>query len=386
MKRIISSAVLMALVSLNSVAQRPVQRESFPEGSYSPVTNINRNGYPRVLSDNSVSFRVNAPQAQRVQIDLGGRKYDMQKSDAGQWTVTTAPQVPGFHYYSLVVDGVAASDPASYTFYGTSRVSSAIEIAEKGMDDFEIQDVPHGQVRKLNYFSKVDNAWRPICVYTPAGYDQSKDSYPVIYIQHGGGEDHTGWMEQGRVANIMDNLIAQGKAVPMIVVSANSNLSNGGGGGYSWTGMQPFLKEMTENVIPFIDKNFRTKADRKHRAICGLSMGGGQSFYVGLRSPEVFANVGVFSTGMFGGIQQANGFDLEKEVPGMISDTKNFNKNLDHFLITCGEQDQRIEHNKNIVAKMQAAGVNVEFKSFPGDHEWQPWRKSLHAFAQMLFK
>lgn len=384
MKKTVLFAALVATCVISS-AQRPMQREPMPEGSYSPVTNINRNSYPRVLSDNSVSFRVNAPQANLVQIDLGGRKYDMTKSDNGQWSVTTAPQVPGFHYYSLVIDGVSVSDPASYTFYGTSRVSSAIDIMEKGMDDFEIQDVPHGKVSKLNYFSKVDNAWRPVCVYTPAGYDQSKDSYPVIYIQHGGGEDHTGWMEQGRVANIMDNLIAQGKAVPMIVVSANSNLA-GGGGGYSWTGMQPFLKEMTENVIPFIDKTFRTKADAKHRAICGLSMGGGQSFYVGLRSPEYFANVGVFSTGMFGGIQQANSFDLEKEVPGMITDTKSFNKNLDVFFITCGEQDQRIEHNKNIVAKMKAAGVNVEFKSFPGDHEWQPWRKSLHAFAQMLFK
>lgn len=360
-------------------------RSAFPDGSYSPVTNINRNGYPRVLEDGSVMFRVNAPAANQVQIDLGGRKYDMEKVQGGAWTITTAPQIPGFHYYSLIVDGVSTSDPASYTFYGCSRVSSAIEIKEDGMDDFEVQDVPHGQVRTLYYYSHLEKEWRPICVYTPAGYEKGRKRYPVIYIQHGGGEDHTGWMQQGRVANIMDNLIASGRAVPMIVVSPNSNITRGGGG-YSRTGMQPYLDEMATQIIPFIDKTFRTKADARHRAMCGLSMGGGQSFYIGLNSPELFANVGIFSTGMFGGIQQAKELDLEEEVPGIISDTKKFNSSFDHFYMTCGEQDPRIRHTEKMVARMKEAGIDVEFQSFPGDHEWQPWRKSLHAFAQKLFK
>ena len=226
-------------------------------------------------------------------------------------------------------------------------------------------------------------------VYTPAGYNESKQDYPVVYIQHGGGEDHRGWMEQGRTAQIMDNLIAAGKAVPMIVVSTNSNVHarNGGfGGGYSWQGMQSFRNELIDNVIPFVEKNYRVRQDRKSRAMCALSMGGGQSFYIGLRSPEVFANVGVFSTGMFGGIQGASDFDLEKEVPGMLSDVKAFNKNLDVFFISCGEQDPRIEYTRNIVKKMRDGGVEVRFNSYPGDHEWQVWRKSLHEFAQYLFK
>jgi enterochelin esterase family protein len=361
-----------------------------PEGSYSPVTNINRNGYPRVLADNSVVFRVNAPQAQHVQIDLGGTKYDMQKGEGGTWIVTTKPQVPGFHYYSLVVDGVSVSDPASQTFYGCSRWSSAIEIKETGMDDFEVQNVPHGQVRTVYYYSKVEEAWRPLMVYTPADYDTNHErNYPVVYIQHGGGEDHRGWMEQGRTAQIMDNLIAQGKAVPMIVVSANSNVQsrNGGfGGGYSWEGMQTFRSEIIENVIPFVEKTYRVKKDRRSRAMCGLSMGGGQSFYIGLRDPEVFANVGVFSTGMFGGIQGASNFDLEKEVPGILTDTQKFNQQFDVFFLSCGEQDPRIQHTRNVVKKMRDGKVEVRFNSYPGDHEWQVWRKSLHEFAQYLFK
>jgi enterochelin esterase family protein len=313
----------------------------------------------------------------------------MTRGEGGVWITTTKPQVPGFHYYFLIVDGVSVADPASQTFYGCSRWSSAIEINEDGCDNFEVHDGPRGEVRTVYYYSNVDNSYRPLMIYTPAGYNESKQSYPVVYIQHGGGEDHRGWMEQGRTAQIMDNLIAAGKAVPMIVVSANSNVRsrNGGfGGGYSWQGMQSFRSELIDNVIPFVEKNYRTKSDRAHRAMCGLSMGGGQSFYIGLRSPEVFANVGVFSTGMFGGIQGASNFDLEKEVPGMLSNTKSFNKNLDVFFISCGEQDPRISHTRNIVKKMQDAGIKVRFNSYPGDHEWQVWRKSLQEFAQYLFK
>lgn len=380
--------VLLSAIACTQVAAQNY-RENFPEDSYSPVTNINRTSYPRVLADNSVMFHVNAPQAQNVQIDLGGTKYDMKKSASGAWTLTTKPQVPGFHYYSLIIDGVSVSDPASQTFYGCSRWSSAIEVKETGMDDFEIQQVPHGEVHTVHYYSKVEETWRPLLIYTPAGYDEGKQSYPVVYIQHGGGEDHRGWMEQGRTAQIMDNLIAAGKAVPMIVVSANSNvrsLNGGMGGGYSWQGMQTFRSELIDNVIPFVEKNFRVKKDRKNRAMCGLSMGGGQSFYIGLRDPDVFANVGVFSTGMFGGISGASNFDLEAEVPGMLTDTKTFNNQFDVFFISCGEQDPRIEYTRSIVKKMRDSGVNVRFSSYLGDHEWQVWRKSLHEFAQYLFK
>lgn len=389
MKYLTFTLLAVCALAHNSIAQPGQNHQaSFPEGSVSAVTNINRNGYPRILKDKSVAFRTYGPDAQSIQVDLCGKKYPMQKDDSGMWTVTSDPQVPGFHYYSLIIDGVSVADPASESFYGCSRMSSAIDIPEDDCEEFEIQDVAHGSVQLVNYYSQVDKEWRPLYVYTPAGYNENTDSYPVIYIQHGGGEDHRGWMQQGRTANIMDNLIAAGKAVPAIVVSANSNVRqrNGGMGGYSWDGMQPFRSELIDNVIPFVEKHFRAKRGKENRALCGLSMGGGQSFYIGLRSPEVFANVGVFSTGMFGGISGAANFDLEKEVPGIISNAANFRKQFDKLFITCGEQDIRIEYNKAIAQKLNAAGVEVKFSSYPGDHEWQVWRKSLREFAQMLFK
>ena len=228
-------------------------------------------------------------------------------------------------------------------------------------------------------------------VYTPPGYEKGKKKYPVMYIHHGGGEDHRGWMQQGRTATILDNLIARGEAVPMIVVSVNSNVPRkagmpAGSGTYSWEGMQPYREELLGSIIPFIESTFRVKADAKHRAMCGLSMGGGQSFFIGLREPGIFANVGIFSTGVFGGINGSSNFDLEANIPGMLTAPDKFNSGLDCFFISCGEQDPRIEYTRAIVQKMRDSGVKVEFQSFPGDHEWQPWRKSVAAFARMLFK
>ena len=386
-KSFFTSALIASFLSICAMAQFP-QREPLPENSSALPTNINRNSYPRILADKSLMFRLLAPEAKLVQVDICGKKYDMTRDDRGAWTATIPPQVPGFHYYSLVVDGVAVNDPASETFYGCGKMMSGIDIPEEGTELFEVQNVPHGEVRQINYFSKVDNEWRPVFVYTPAGYNDNNDRYPVVYIQHGGGEDHRGWVQQGRMANILDNLIAAGKAVPMIVVSANSNVQKRGSGGpaYSVQGMAPFREEMVDNIVPFIDRTYRTKADAAHRAMCGLSMGGGQSFYVGLLSPEVFANIGIFSTGMFGGIAGAANFDLEKECPGILSDTKIFNDKHLVFYISCGEQDPRITYNKAIAEKMRQGGVNVQFNSFAGDHEWQPWRKSLADFALKLFK
>ena len=364
------------------VARRLFREEGAPASS-----NINANGYPRIMDDNSVVFKFRGPADASPVVDLCGKKYSMLRDPEGFWTCRTDPQVPGFHYYALELDGVSVCDPASETYYGCGREFSAIEIPEPGCELFEMQDVPHGQVRELNYYSELTKSWRPILVYTPAGYEKGNKKYPVVYIHHGGGEDHRGWMNQGRVANIIDNLVAAGEAKEMIVVSVNSNVPSriGMAGGYNWAGMQPYREELVENIIPFVEKTFRVKKDRRSRAMCGLSMGGGQSFYIGLRSPELFANVGLFSSGIFGGIAGASNFDLEAEVPGMLSATGEFNSNLDNFFISCGEQDPRIEHTRAMVKKMKNAGVEVEFASYPGDHEWQVWRKSFAEFARMLF-
>ena len=350
------------------------------------VTNINPDGFPRILDNLSVVFKIKAPDAKKMQIDLG-KLYDMTKDDQGFWTVTTAPQVPGFHYYSLVIEGVKVVDPASETFYGTGRMASAIEIPEKGVDFYEVKAVPHGALSSKYYFSKVTNSWRRLFVYTPAGYDvNTKVKYPVVYIQHGGGEDERGWAVQGKTDIILDNLIAEGKAKPMIVVISNGNVS--ASGGYTSSAMAAFKEEITNNIVPFIDKNFRTLTDVKSRALCGLSMGGGQAFYAGLGSLDCFASVGVFSSGIFGGIANPTGkvFDADKEIPGLLSKAQQFNQKLKLFYISVGEQDPRFEFTQKEVKKFQNNGLKVQFASFPGDHEWQVWRKSLYDFASRVFK
>jgi len=212
------------------------------EQSVPALSNIAGANYPRILSDNRVIFRIRAPEAKQVQIDLG-RLYDMERNDAGMWTVTTDPQDPGFHYYSLVIDGVRVADPASESFYGTGKMCSAVEIPEKGIDFYTVKDVPHGEIRSKWYFSKYTNSWRRLFIYTPPGYDVVSDrKYPVLYIQHGGGEDERGWAQQGKTDIILDNLIAENKARPMLVVIPNGNVPSPGGarGGYSREGMAGF--------------------------------------------------------------------------------------------------------------------------------------------------
>lgn len=362
------------------------QGKDFPAGTKPASTNISGADYPRIDSLSRVHFRFRAPDATSVSVSLGN--VPLTKGDDGFWTGVTHPQDPGFHYYTIKINGVDVADPASQSFYGMGKMASAIEIPEKGADFYEIKDVPHGAISSRYYFSKVTNGWRRLFVYTPPGYDVNSGlRYPVVYIQHGGGEDERGWAEQGKTDIIMDNLIAEKKAQPMIVVIANGNVSTGRGG-YSSEGMAAFKKEMTQNIVPFIDANYRTLADPKNRAISGLSMGGGQSFYVGLESLDYFGSVGIFSSGIFGGIQNPSGstFNAEKEIPGLLSKSDEFNKKLDLFYISCGEQDMRLEHTRKAVAKMKENGLDVEFNSFPGDHEWQVWRKSLHDFASRVFK
>ncbi len=263
------------------------------------TTNIPGAQYPQILPDNRVLFRIKAPDAQKVQVDLM-KKYDMVKEEEGSWAVTTEPVIPGFHYYSILIDGVAVCDPNSKTFYGMSRMASGIDIPENGVDYYLMKNVPHGQIRQVRYYSNITKSWRRSFVYTPAGYDSNiNEKYPVLYLQHGGGEDETGWPNQGKMDAIMDNLIAEGKAVPMIVVmdngyavdpSAPVNNSNTGLKGLFQNSSleQVFIKE----IIPNIDKQFRTIPDREHRAMAGLSMGGFQTFQITLNNIDKFAYIG----------------------------------------------------------------------------------------------
>jgi enterochelin esterase-like enzyme len=364
-----------------------INSQTTDEGIPAP-TNVANGRYPRILPDLKVIFRVTAPQAVKVQIDLG-KVYDMQKNEQGVWSVTTDSQVPGFHYYSLVIDGVRVSDPASEAFYGTGRMSSAIDIPEAGADFYAIKDVPHGEISNRIYFSKTTGTWRSLNIYTPPGYNKStKGQYPVLYIQHGGGEDERGWAVQGKTNLILDNLIAEGKAKPMLVVIPNGNVSRPGmtAGGYNDDAMALYKQELFGDIIPFIEQNYRTQKGAENRAIAGLSMGGGQAFYTGLRNTDMFANVGVFSTGLFGGISQQSSFDPEAVIPGILTKPETFNNKLKVFYISVGQQDPRIEPTKKLIDTFRSKGLKVEFSSFPGAHEWQVWRKSLHDFSQKIFR
>ena len=352
-----------------------------------PPTNINANGYPHVLSDNSVEFRI------RSNDDLSQMKVSLdpscrfERQQDGFWMAHTKPLVPGFHYYWFTIGGIDFSDPASKSYFGCGRMTSAIDIPEAGCDFYDIKDVPHGKVSIVTYYSKVRKAYATMYVYTPASYAEGNRRYPVLYLQHGGGEDESGWTFQGKTNHILDNLIAEGKANEMIVVMSNGNITVPGAGfGYSIEGMRGFEKELTEEIVPFVDKSFRTITDRKSRALAGLSMGGGQSFFVGLQHTELFSHIGIFSTGVFGGIRETKAFDAEAAMPGLISQHEKFNQALALFYISVGTDDPRLSSTQKAVADMRQKGLSVTFNSFPGDHEWQVWRKSLHDFAQQLFR
>jgi enterochelin esterase-like enzyme len=377
--------VFILVVSSACFAQKNQERDTIIAS-----TNVPGAKYPKILKDNRVIFQIKAPDAQSIQVDLA-KKYNMVKNNEGVWQVTTEPIVEGFHYYSILIDGVAVCDPASKTFYGMGRMASGIDIPEKGVNFYDIKEVPHGDIRTNTYFSKTTNTWRKVNIYTPPGYDKNPNKkYPVLYLQHGGGEDESGWVQQGKTNNILDNLIANGKAVPMLVVIANGNARKPGvnARGYNDEAMAVFKEELFENIMPFIESNYRIKNGPKNTALAGLSMGGGQSFYTGLRNTDKFANVGVFSTGLFGGIGPKAGqlFNPEVIIPGILSKSKTFNTKLDVFYISVGEQDQRITHTKKLIETFNKNAVDVIFESFPGDHEWQVWRKSLHSFVQKLFK
>ncbi|MEO2091022.1 MAG: alpha/beta hydrolase-fold protein [Gemmataceae bacterium] len=253
-------------------------------------TNVPRAEYPKVHADGRVSFRLKAPDAKKVQLQPGGSDNGLGKGPIGMdkaagegfWVVTTPPAVPGFHYYWFVVDGVAMNDPGSETVFGWGRPTSGIEIPEKGVDFYDTKDVPHGEVRAVWYHSKVTGKPRRAMVYTPPGYDKGADKYPVLYLQHGAGEDERGWTTQGRVNFILDNLIAAKKATPMMVVMDNGYADKAGQPpvrGFDFSGFEAVL---LGELIPKIDGTFRTLADRDHRALAGLSMGGMQALQIGL--------------------------------------------------------------------------------------------------------
>ncbi|RXK85505.1 alpha/beta hydrolase-fold protein [Filimonas effusa] len=344
------------------------------------ATNVRNATFPQVLPGSRVVFRVKAPEAQRVQIDLG-RKYDLSKDTGGYWIGTTDSISEGFHYYSLLVNGVAVADPASETFYGMGRMASGIEIPFAGGAYYAAKDVPHGDVRMKRYFSQVTNSWRRCFVYTPAGYDSAvNEKYPVLYLLHGGGEDERGWSTQGKADLILDNLIAAGKAKPMLVVMMDGNVSPGA---FNEQSLRSFENELKRVVVPFIEKNYRTAADAEHRALAGLSMGGLQTLYAGVANTGQFAYLGVFSSGWFGAQQPM----VEQQYAFMKQSANMINSNLRQFWIAMGGKEDIAYNNcRNMLAKFDEFQIKYKYSEYPGGHTWPVWRNNLYEFAQLLFQ
>jgi len=396
MKRFLT--VVSATLCLTAVSSSAQVKEDFvPSPNNQPGKE-----YPMVNSERCVRVKVKAPEATSVKLDIGAVKYDLVKDAEGFWTGESAPQDPGFHYYQLNIDGADVPDPSSLYYYGASRWGSGIDVPSPDQDFYTLKNVPQGQIRETYYWSEVNKTMRHCFIYTPAGYDTDIEKrYPVLYLQHGGGENEYGWPQQGHTAQIMDNLIAEGDAIPFIIVMDNG----------SWTMPRPaqrpqgqnppserprgerprggfalptgwadnFMNTLLKDIIPMVDANFRTIADKEHRAMAGLSMGGMQTKAITLAHPEVFSSLGIFSGGTIT-VQDAD-------------DTAGFRESNKLVFISFGSKELANRNPafggdpKQETEKLAASGINAHFYVSDGTaHEWQSWRRSLYEFAQLLFK
>ncbi|MBQ7686187.1 MAG: esterase [Bacteroidaceae bacterium] len=403
MKKVILS--MMALVCMTASAQfggfggfgggggnpwvdseKPVSEDFVPA-----LSNQDNKQYPQVNSARQVRAQISAPNATKVGLDIAGKIYTMTKDANGVWTGVSAPQDPGFHYYQLNIDGASVPDPGSTYYYGASRWGSGIEVPSDDQDFWQVKNVPQGSMGEVYYYSSYTEKMRRCFVYLPNEYfTNPTKKFPVLYLQHGMGENEYSWPYQGRVAAIMDNLIAAKKAVPFIIVMDNGlnarkpqpqGQAGQGGGGFGGFGggfggfgggfAEDFKQVLFNDIIPMVEKNYRVIADPAHRAYAGLSMGGMQAREVTLANPGKFAYVGSFSSGAWS-------VDQVKNSEGFVKNTKLL------FMSGGGKENMGcVEAAKNI----KALGMNAVGYESPGTaHEFHTWRRSLYEFAQLLFK
>ncbi len=411
MKKIILS--LMALSSLTVSAQFGAPRENpivpsvvtdVVEDFKPATTNQGDKQYPMVNSQRMVRAQISAPKATFVGLDIDGKIYEMTKDENGVWTGTSAPQDEGFHYYQLNIDGASVPDPGSKYFYGASRWGSGIDVPAADEEFYTVKNVPQGSINEVYYWSTVTEKMRHGYIYLPAEYYKNPTKkFPVLYLQHGMGENETGWSAQGKTGIIMDNLIAEGKAVPFIIFMDNGldvrrpgdpAPGQGGFGGFGgqrppqgapgqrgprrgFGGFNAFQDVLIKDIIPMVEKNYRVIADTEHRAMAGLSMGGMQTHSITLANPTTFAYVGMFSGGTFNTDE--------------LKDAADFKKTNKVLFMSAGGRETRMAEGENSVGNaaenLKAIGINAHSYVSPGTaHEWQTWRRSLYQFAQLLFK
>ena len=359
------------------------------------------NEFPKIDKQRRAYFRIQAPEARKVVVDICSKKYEMLPDGKGGFMAVTDPLPVGFHYYFMNIDGVNFIDPASETYFGCNREAGGLEVPEGPEGDYyrPQQGIAHGQVRSIYYFAEhstlnghqpiasgqkltANGEWRHALVYTPAEYEKGKKKYPVLYLQHGMGEGETSWMLQGKMQHIMDNAIAKGEAVPMIVVMESGDIKQPFGGGNNRQGMSDygasFYPVLLNDLIPYIDANFRTKADRENRAMAGLSWGGHQTFDIVLNNMDKFAWMGTFSGAIFG-------LDVKTAYNGVFANADEFNKKIHYMYMNWGSED--FIKSGDIVKQLRELGVKVDSSESAGTaHEFLTWRRGLHEFIPHLFK
>lgn len=411
MKKIILSLMAMSCLTASAQFGTPRENPTVPSvvtgvvEDFKPAT-TNQGGkqYPMVNSQRMVRAQIRAPKATFVGLDIAGKIYEMTKDENGVWTGTSEPQDEGFHYYQLNIDGASVPDPGSLYYYGASRWGSGIDVPAADEEFYTVKNVPQGSINEVYYWSDVTEKMRHGYIYLPAEYYKNPTKkFPVLYLQHGMGENETGWSAQGKTGIIMDNLIAAGKAVPFIIFMDNGldvrrpgdpAPGQGGFGGPRPQGQRPqggprqggprrgfgfnaFQDVLIKDIIPMVEKNYRVIADAEHRAMAGLSMGGMQTHGITLANPTTFGYVGMFSGGTF---------NTEE-----LKDAADFKKTNKVLFMSAGGKETRMAEGENSVGaaanNLKAIGINAHSYVSPSTaHEWQTWRRSLYQFAQLLFK
>ena len=380
-------AVVIGLAAQQSAAQPP-QRQPTPNDTLVS---------PEVSPDHKITFRVYAPKASEVSVNGDfGQAAKLTKDDKGVWSATVGPLEPDFYSYTLVVDGVRTLDPKNPTIkQGIAGVDNMVFVAGKEADFQENKKVPHGEVRKIWYTSSTLDEQRRMHVYTPPGYDASTDKYPVFYLLHGGGDEDSGWSTIGRAGFILDNLIAEKKAKPMLVVMPNGSLPRPANFPRFTPGQTPspeavkamaalqqrFTDELMKDIVPFVERNFRVQTGAENRALAGLSMGGGQTLNALASNPDQFGYVGIWSAGI-----GQNAADWEKRNATFLDSADKVNKSVKLLSISVGDKDFALNGSKNLAEILKKHGIKNDLHVSGGGHTWINWRHYLNEFAPQLFR
>ena len=377
------SLLLLCVVANLAYAQSTPARKNTYHASGNTAAVVPRLISPEVHADRTVTFRIRAPKATEVALAFQGSKPMARDAD-GMWSVTVGPLDPEIYEYAFTVDSARVLDTANTMLKtGRSLGGNLLEVGGTPARFDEVQDVPHGSIQVRTYTSTPLKRRRQLYVYLPPQYDsEPARRFPVLYLRHGSGDDESTWSLQGRAGLILENLIAQRKAAPMLIVMTNGDTDYTWAGGSSPEAIDQLGRELLGDVIPLIEKDYRVTANRAGRAITGLSMGGGQAFTIGLKHLETFAWVGEFSSGLLSDTD----FNLAKHLPGVFDDPARANQQLKLLFLSCGTEDPRIPGHLDLMDALKTRQIRYVWYPTPGAHEWKVWRHSLAEFLPMLFR